>query len=354
MIRKVFKFLLIILLTLVILFAGFLSWQTINEFKPPKEQILASNFPADLIPDTLTIISWNIGYFGLGEEMDFFYEGGKLVRPEKEAYEKYRNACLKRLSTFDTADFIFIQEIDTASRRSWYENQMDLVSEVLTSYQGFFGINYKAWVPVPPTRPMGKVRAGLATFSNYVPVSAERVSFESSYDWPMRLFQLKRCFVKSTYNTIDGKQLILVNTHNSAFSDATELREKELNTLKSLMLDEYKKGNYVIVGGDWNQNPPSFDSTQLLPIYKSKHIRPGIPSDFIPQGWTYSYDPFHTTNRDVNIPYLEGETVSTLIDFFIISPNVELLRVKTIPTGYKESDHQPVVLNVALKAYIGK
>lgn len=348
MIRKIFKFLFFILLTIILLFTVFLGWQSINEFKPPKEQILASNFPADLIPDSITIISWNIGYFGLGAEMDFFYEGGKLVRPEKETYQKYRNACLERLTTFDTADFVFLQEIDTGSKRSWYENQMDLVSEVLPSYRGYFGINYNAWVPVPPTGPMGKVRAGLATFSNFVPVSAERVSFESSYDWPMRLFQLKRCFVKSTYNTIDGKQLILVNTHNSAFSDAAELREKELNTLKSLMLDEYKKGNYIIVGGDWNQNPPAFDSTQLLPIYKSKHIRPGIPSDFIPQGWTYAYDPLHTTNRDVNIPYREGETVSTLIDFFILSPNVELLSVKTIPTGYKESDHQPVVLNVAL------
>lgn len=346
--RKVIKVILLLLLTVILLFAGFLGWQTLTEFKPSTEEVLTIDEVAPAIDDTLTIISWNTGYFGLGAEMDFFYEGGKMVRPSKELYQKYRRAALERIQSFDTAAFIFLQEVDTQSGRTYFDNQLNVIKMMLPDYKEYYGTNYYAWVPIPPLDPMGKVRAGIVTLSQYSPVSAKRISFESSYSWPMRLFQLKRCFLELRFNTKDGKELILINTHNSAFSDAAALREKELNSLKTIMLDEYKKGNYVIIGGDWNQNPPGFDTTLLLPIYKSKKIYPGIPENLIPKGWVYAYDPSHTTNRDVDIPYLEGSTFSTLIDFFVLSPNVRLRSVKTIPSGYREADHQPVVLKVVL------
>lgn len=346
--RKLFKIILLLLLAVILMFALFLGWQTITEFKPLEEEIISKTEVSPVIDDTLTIISWNTGYFGLGAEMDFFYEGGNMVRPTKVLYEKYRKAALERIQSFDTAAFIFLQEVDTQSSRSYFDNQLNAIKTILPDYLDFYGANYNAWVPVPPLEPMGKVRAGLVTLSKFNPVSAKRISFESSYSWPMRLFQLKRCFLELRFNTKDGKELVLINTHNSAFSDAAALREKELNSLKTIMLDEYMKGNYVIVGGDWNQNPPDFDTTLLLPTYKSKRIYPGIPDNLIPKGWVYAFDPSHTTNRDVDVPYMEGSTFSTLIDFFVLSPNLRLQSIKTIPTGYREADHQPVVLRIVL------
>ncbi len=346
MFLKIIKTLLLFIFIVVLLFAGFLGWQTYFEFKPATEDVLLLNTEAPAINDTLTLVTWNTGYSGLGADMDFFYEGGKMVRPLHDQYEKYRNAVLKRIISFDTAAFILLQEVDTLSRRSYYENQFRSITESMPDFRSYFGVNYNAWVPVPPKSPMGKVRSGLVTLSKFPPSSVKRVSYESSYSWPMRLFQLKRCYLETRYNTMDGKELVLINTHNSAFGDAATLREKELSTLKSRMIDEYEKGNYVIIGGDWNQNPPTFDSTVVLTVYKSKTIKPGIPVDFTPQGWKYAYDPLHTTNRDVNISYKEGETVTTLIDFFVLSPNVNLQYVKTVLTGFSEADHQPVVMRV--------
>lgn len=348
MIRKIFRAILWLIFLVFILFASFLAFQTVNEFNPPKEIEFPVERP-DTIDDSFTIISWNIGYFGLGAEMDFFYEGGTMVRPSKEQYELYRHLALQRISTFDTAEFILLQEVDTMSHRSYKDNQFKDIIRILPGYEGFFAMNYKAWVPVPPSSPMGKVRAGQITLSRYNPQYAARMAFESSYDWPMRLFQLKRCYLETRFITRSGKELVLINTHNSAFDDAASLREKELNTLKQLMIEEYKKGNYVLIGGDWNQNPPPYDTADLLPVYKSKYISPGIPSDFIPTGWNYAYDPLHTTNRDVNTPYSEGSTITNLIDFFVLSPNIKLEKVQTIPTAYRESDHQPVVLKVTLQ-----
>ncbi len=338
------------LLLVVLVLVGILGWFTLREFNPPLiTDLQKAEGKSSVVGDSLSLVTWNIGYFGLGEEMDFFYEGGKMVRPTKELYLRYRQEALIRISTFKDADFIMLQEVDSVAKRSWYDNQLIAIDSVLPGFTGSFGLNYVAWVPIPLTEPMGKVRAGLSIYSKLVPLSAKRISFESSYEWPIRLFQLKRCFVEQRYMTKTGKELVVINTHNSAFDDATELREKELSTLKELIVEEYRKGNYVIIGGDWNQNPPPFDTTKVLSHYNPRLIEHGIPDDFIPSDWVYAFDPEHTTNRDVRTPYKEGITKSSLIDFFVLSPNIKLVEVKTIPTGFRETDHQPVTIKVILR-----
>lgn len=350
MVRKLLKGVLFLILLLVLVFAGFLGWFTIREYSPPEiTNLEISERTPTVVEDSLTLVTWNIGYFGLGKEMDFFYEGGKMVRPSKNLYMRYKQAALDRIGSFSRADFILLQEIDSFAKRSWYDNQIKAIESVLPGFTGSFGLNYVAWVPVPVTEPMGKVRAGLATFSKEIPLSAKRVSFESSYEWPLRLFQLKRCFIDQRYKTKNGKELVIINTHNSAFDDASELRIKEINKLKGLMIEEYRKGNFVIIGGDWNQNPPLFDTSKVLPFYIPRIIEHGIPDDFIPQGWVFAFDPEHSTNRDVDAPYETGGTRSTLIDFFILSPNIRLQEVNTVPTGFEETDHQPVVMRVVLQ-----
>ncbi len=350
MVKKVYKIVLGLILALVMLFLLFLGWQTITEFKPPDRQAINVGNNSTPVDDTLSLVTWNIGYFGLGAEMDFFYEGGKMVRPERDLYSKYLNEGLARIRSFSNSDFIMLQEIDTSSHRTYNDNQFRKVRELMPEFHSFYASNYNAWVPVPLKKPMGKVNAGIVTLSKTEPIEAKRVSFHSSYSWPMRLFQLKRCFLELRFNTKDGKQLIIVNTHNSAFEDASSMREQELAMLKNLMEEEYSKGNYLIIGGDWNQNPAPYDTNAVLDDYKAGVITPGIPEDFLPEGWQYAYDSLHTTNRYVKTPYIEGKTGSTLIDFFVVSPNIEVLKVETTPTHFKESDHQPVRLKVRLKA----
>lgn len=338
-----------LVLFVILIFAGFLAWQTLKEYNPlPVEAIQVAGTP-DSVPDTLMLTTFNVGYCGLGAEMDFFYEGGKMARPTEELLNRYQQGMLQRLKSFSKSDFILIQEVDTCAKRSWYSNQLNMIRSEMPEYETFFAMNYKAWVPMPVTNPMGKVRAGLVSLSKYTPAQAERNSFNSGYSWPMSLFMLKRCFLVKRFPTRNGAELVLVNTHNSAFSDAAEIREKELAQLRQLMDDEAKKGNYVIIGGDWNQNPVGFDTTQLLAQYLPKVIEPPIPGDFLPQGWSFAYDPLHSTNRNVEIPYTSGVTLTTLIDFFVVSPNIEVLTTQTTDIGFAESDHQPVTLRVVLR-----
>lgn len=347
--KRVWRGILGLLLILILFVAGFLIWQTIYEYKPEASSVIAIQGEATTIGDTITLTTYNIGYCGLGAEMDFFYEGGTMARPTEEQLHKYENGVVERLHDFGESGFILLQEVDTLARRTWYSNQVDLIAESLPEYKSWFVLNYNAWVPMPVTNPMGKVRAGLMTLSRQIPTEAQRISFNAGYSWPMSVFMLKRCFLITRYKTGKGNDLVLINTHNSAFSDAAEIRKVELAQLKSVMEEEFAKGNYVMIGGDWNQNPTTFDTTLLLPNYLPKLIEPPIPGDFLPEGWKFLYDPLHSTNRDVNIPYTEGITLTTLIDFFVISPNIEPLSVKTTVTGFSESDHQPVSARVVLK-----
>jgi endonuclease/exonuclease/phosphatase family metal-dependent hydrolase len=347
--RSLAGFLQKIILIIVSVAGIFLAWHTFSEYKPEATETIAATGPAGVTKDTLIIATYNTGYCGLGAEMDFFYEGGTMVRPDKESFDKYLGGVIGRIASLPDPDIIFLQEVDTLAKRSWYSNQYRLLQNRFDQYHSFFTLNYRAWVPMPLMKPMGKVRAGLMLMSKTNPEVVKRHAFSEGYSWPMSLFMLKRCFMEARYPTSDGKQLVVVNTHNSAFSDAADIREKELAQLKAFITDEYAKGNYVIAGGDWNQNPPAFDTAAVQDNYRVKTISPPIPGDFIPEGWQYAWDPRHPTNRDVNIPYRDGETLTTLIDFFVISPNVGLLSVETIPTGFAESDHQPVVMKVFLK-----
>ncbi len=346
---KIFRFLLRLVIVLTVGLIAFFAWQTFTEYSPGPLEVINVDSPPTEVNDTLSLVTWNIGYCGLGAEMDFFYEGGTMVRPGKENYDKYLGGVIGRLDSFENPDFILLQEVDTLAKRSWYANQHRLISNKFSDFHSFFAMNYNAWVPMPVLQPMGKVQAGLMLMGKAVPVAMERHAFNSGYTWPMSLFMLKRCYLLARYNAGNGKQLVLVNTHNSAFGDAAEIREKELSQLKTIMLEEYSKGNYVVIGGDWNQSPAVFDSTAIHVNYLVKTIKPPIPSDFLPAGWKYAFDPSHPTNRDVDIPYTEGKTKTTLIDFFVLSPNLGLISAKTIPNGFKESDHQPVTLKIELK-----
>ncbi len=347
-IRRALKLFLYLLLLLLLIFAGFLAFHTFTEYKPAKEEVLEVNDSGSALPKTLDLITWNIGYFGLGSDMDFFYEGGTMVMPTREQYQKYSMQALERIRSFDSADFILLQEVDINSKRSYYVNECEQVQKTLPNHHAYQALNYKAWVPIPVTNPMGRVNAGLATFARHMPSSAKRFSYNSSYDWPTRLFQLKRCYLELRFPVSDGKELVLINTHNSAFDDGAALRKQELRILQRVMGAEYAKGNYVIVGGDWNINPPGFDSTTVLSDYSIRNTQEKFSSSSVARGWTIAFDSLHATNRYVNIPYTAGKTHSTLIDFFVLSPNIRLESVKTQQTNFVESDHQPVHLKVTL------
>lgn len=234
------------------------------------------------------------------------------------------------------------------SKRSYLKNQLDTLSGALPNYNSAFAYNYRTWfVPAPLFNPMGKVRSGLAIFSKFLPSECIRYSFKSRFPWPKNLFMPTRCFILERFHLDNGKDLLLINTHNSTFDDGS-LRRIELEALKSLMLEEFQKGNYVVTGGDWNSNPPGYMINTISNGDVAKEILPRLEGEFLPAGWKWAFDPLMPTNRDVDQSYVKGSTKTTIIDFFALSPNIELLSVKTVNTSFEYTDHNPVLLQFRL------
>jgi exonuclease III len=137
----------------------------------------------------------------------------------------------------------------------------------------------------------------------------------------------------------------LINTHNEAF-DPGEIRRAQMEYLKILLLDEYSKGNYIIAGGDWNQAPPDFTPEFSGDVINTNQMT--LKSDYLPEGWTWAYDNTVPSNRTVTLPYNPAVTATTVIDFFLLSPNVRSISVRCIDLEFRNSDHNPVILEAAL------
>jgi endonuclease/exonuclease/phosphatase family metal-dependent hydrolase len=348
-IKKFLKAVIILIIALWLIFFGIIIYAVITDYKPGEKITIAETSSPQVLSDTVfSLLTWNIGYCGLDEDMDFFYDGGTKVRPPRESFERNLSQVtgfLKRTS--DSIDFIFLQEVDRKSKRSYRVDEYAGIEDVLKKSSSQFAINYKVFfVPVPPSSPMGKVYSGISVFGNDVPASSVRYAFPGKYGFPKQLFMLDRCFLVNRYPLSNGKELILINTHNEAF-DPGEIRRAQMAYLREFMLDEYSKGNYIIAGGDWNQCPPDFKADFANNIVYSNQMSLG--SDYLPPEWIWAYDNKVPSNRTVTAPYNPKVTATTVIDFFLLSPNVEEVSVKCIDLAFENSDHNPVYLKAKLR-----
>ncbi len=351
--KKSFKVLLYIILTIIILFVGFLTYISITDYRPAKVINLMSgenNMTIEpLDKDTFNFITWNIGYAGLGAGMDFFYDGGTKVRPSKKMVEKYLKGIEHFVSSRDSINFWFIQEVDMHSHRSYDFNEVKAISKANKGSQSIFAFNYKCpFVPVPWYNPLGAVKSGLMTLTDHPYDEATRYAYPLIAPWPKKLFLLDRAFILIRIPLANGKDLVIMNTHNSAYIYDSLLRVKELDVLKKKMLEEYAKGNYVIAGGDWNANPPNFRPAGNFDRNRYVPAEVRMSNETFPSSWIWAYDPTAPSNRQNNKSFVRGENGTTTIDYFILSPNITLLRVKTIDLNFADSDHNPVYMKVAL------
>ena len=342
----------VIIISGVVIVGGFFLFSILTEYQPaPVEPVQVSGataFPVDSA-SMFSLITWNIGYGGLGREMDFFYDGGKRVRPEKSYFQQSCAGINRFFQEHDSVDFFLLQEVDRNSKRSHYLDEVTWLETSLPDFCISFAPNYDCWfVPVPVRRPMGRVTSGLVTCSRYQPVTVNRHGFDKHVPWPNRLFYLKRCFMASRYALPDGHQLVLVNIHNSAYDTGGVLRVREMEMIRKFMLAEYEAGNYLVAGGDWNANPPGFTPEEILTGDRVKQDEFIGLHTFFPD-WEFAFDPLYPTNRNVDSAYKHGTTPVTIIDFYLVSPNIKVLDVHTFSTGFEESDHQPVYLQIVLR-----
>jgi len=347
--KKIIKIVFGLVCVLVLAFACLVGYATISDYQPDPVTQVFENKDAKAVPGQkdFKLLIWNIGYGGLSQDMDFFYDGGKQVRPARPIVEKNISAIEGFIAGQNNIDFFLFQEVDQKSKRSYSINEYLKIANIFPGFHSSFGKNYDVFfVPIPPANPLGSVLSGLQTLARFEPFAVTRHSFPGNYSWPMGLFMLDRCFLVSRFRLETGKELLVINTHNSAYDDGT-LRINQMAYLKNFLIREYEKGNYVIVGGDWNQCPPDFKPEfKLNPMDNENRL--DIEKGYLAR-WKWAYDRTIPTNRRLIAPYDQKTTLTTVIDFFLVSPNIDVKKVQGVYLNFEHSDHQPVKLDVSLK-----
>ena len=346
--KKLLKILLVVLLCVVIIAALGIGWLTVTEYRPEPVETAGVEGSAEKLDagSDIRILTWNIGYAGLGEGSDFFMDGGKNVKSADEATVKKYISGISDYVSGSGADVVLLQEVDRASSRSYDIDETEFFDGVKEYAPNFLC----KFVPYPMP-PIGRVNSDLLTVSQNEIDSAQRLALHCPFDWPVRIANLKRCLLVR-YLPIKGsdKQLVLVNLHLEAYDDG-EGKIAQTKQLREFIQSEYEKGNYVIAGGDFNQVFPG--SLDIYPNTHPENWEPGIlAEDTAPEGWTLAYDLSVPSCRLLNQPYDASDTENTqhyVIDGLILSPNVQLKTVETVDAGFENSDHNPVLVTVVLE-----
>ena len=360
--------LLLALLLLFTIILGYVTYLSANYYRIRDNQVLTieNNQTADITLDTTYSIStFNIGFGAYDREFDFFMDSGVMAdgtvvsgtRAKAESKERVlenTNGAIDIIENLAT-DFVFLQEVDTDSTRSYFVNQYEMFQNALEGYSSSFASNFHTGYLIYPFNDhIGSIQSGVATFSKYEIAESVRRSFPVDESFVNKFFDLDRCFVVNRLN-IEGsdKQLVLVNLHMSAYDEGGVIRAQQLEMLKNFISAEYSKGNYVIAGGDWNHDIADsleyFPSQQQIPAWVQQ-----ITEEDIPDGFSFAKTLNAPTCRAAEMPYTEGVNYTVVIDGFLVSDNIQIETISNIDTingkdiSFLYSDHNAVKMSFTL------
>lgn len=359
----------IIFLTLVIILAAYFVYLFVSYHRLPDHielevvaakawdegaeasgETLADKEMAELDTE-YSVMSYNVGFGAYGPDFTFFMDGGKQSWADSKEVAQSNIVNSAKLALSYNPDFIFIQEIDFDSTRTYHLDELELFRNEFADYSNVFAINYdSSFLFYPFNEPHGASRAGIGTFSKIAIDSAERRSFPITNSFS-KFFDLDRCYSVSRLPVANGKELVLINLHMSAYGSNPAVREGQTSMLREEMEKEYAAGNYVIVGGDFNHDLKKMEDDETA-SWAHMYDRKLLPEhfafamDLLPDE---EREGLRNSCRDSGVVYNPESSYTVTLDGFIISDNVEMTHYENISSGFAYSDHEPVLLSFKLK-----
>lgn len=363
--KKPLKILLLILLALLLLVGGyviyvFASYDRIEdnlalEVHRPETATLQEEQSPVPIGENLTLTSWNIGFGAYTDQYSFFMDGGKYSRAFSEsAVIENVTAIGEKLSDLDT-DFALIQETDIGSTRSYQVDERKMLVDSLEANRckyWTFAQNYDSpYLFYPVLEPHGASRSGLLTFSDFSITSALRRSLPIQTD-AAKVLDLDRCYCVNRLPAADGRELVLINLHLSAYTTDPAIADQQLAMLYADMVKEYEAGNYVVCGGDFNKDLLG-SSPEIFGVSgESYSWAQPLPEEDIPEGFRL-IKPFDADNpvascRNADAPWDPETNFQVTLDGFLVSDNVTVTGQWVVDTQFAYSDHNPVQMRFFL------
>lgn len=351
--KKILKALLVIVIVLLVLVGGLLTWLTIVEYKPgDTESVQVETVGGQAVSlsagDSVKLVAWNIGYGALGDNADFFMDGGKMVYTGDEARVRANMDAMVGEIKAQNPDILLLQEIDLDSSRSRHIDET-YYFDVLGYNNMAFANNFKVEFFPIPIPPYGHIDSGIATYSSYTTTSATRVQLPCPFTWPIRTFNLKRCLLITRILVEGGKELVIVNLHLEAYDDG-EGKAAQAQVLMDILNEETAKGNYVIAGGDFNQTFSNIENK--FPVFPEQWQAADMDVSPYESDWQFLMSPETASSRSLYTPLAGNDPDSLqyyIIDGFIVSNNIRVDSYEILDLGFVSSDHNPQVLNITLE-----
>ena len=345
-----------ILLVIVLVAVGYVAYLLISYNRIEDNQVLDVYHEAQteaVRTDTeYTAVTANLGFGAYTPDYTFFMDGGtESWAASKESVE----ACIDgsaNLIKEQSPDIVFLQEVDDNSTRSYHVDQHKMLDDAFDGYDSVFARNFhSAFLCAPPLQPHGFANSGLLTLTDFTMTDSVRRSLPISESLT-KFFDLDRCYSVSRAKTEDGKELVLIDLHLSAYGTNGDLQTQQMTMLFNEMKEEYDKGNYVIAAGDFNHDFTVDSKDVFNESYSEAYSwAAAFPDELIPQGISkvtdYASGMVTPSCRNCDVPYSD-ECFTVIVDGFMVSDNVTPTYVDIIDNGFLYSDHNPVVMKFRL------
>lgn len=354
-----FKSLAIIIVVVLLSIVGYIGYMQANFYRVEDGIALEISNPMTeelKLGKEYSVLTYNIGFGAYSPEYSFFMDKGN-IKGEKITNGKYSKGLsqadvekntkgsLEIIKTLNN-DFILLQEVDTKSDRSYFIDQSAMIKNGLKDYSSVFAVNFHSpYLIYPFNDPHGAVNAGLLSLSKYRINSSKRVSLPIDMGFITKFTDLDRCLSVQRIAVEGSKELVIINTHLSAYDEGGIIRKQQFELLNNIIDDEYNKGNYVIVGGDYNHtllgSKGIYPSEQDVPSWVAEldENQLNINASIVPAKNLAAVP----TCRSCNIPYTKGVNYTATLDGFIISKNIDAV-AENIDYDFQYSDHNPVKL----------
>ncbi len=209
--------------------------------------------PPPQAPKRLTVMTWNIAY-------------ARGTNPDNDANEMPTKAVVEQrlremgaLVRARGVDVLLLQEVDFASRRSRYVDQLAALSRHAELPYRARALSWRArWVPHPPWPPQrqyGQMRSGGAVLSR-LPITDNRVLLHPKPEENSALYNAFYLFRYSQFVTLQlsaDTTLLVVNNHLEAFKKRNRVAQAKLLAARLTTLPTPRP--LMLLGGDLNTTP---------------------------------------------------------------------------------------------------
>ncbi len=351
-------------ITLAVFFTITATWLYFSTYHPGdievEEITTISEGARKLSPSQkVKLMSWNVQFMAGNENNNFFFDGGQDPWPSIETINQI-TAQAAEIIIQENPDFIFLQEVDEGAARTGHRDQLQDLLDLLPDHYSHHTSSFY-WLAdyIPGAEIGGSVGMKLSIISKYPLKNARRYALAAitSDDIILRQFNAKRAVLGVAVPLAGGGQLQLLNTHLSAFSYGTDTMEKQVTRVKELITDFDKRGEAVLLAGDFNLIPSkaaydalsqrnrkyyNADYNELDMLTAHYASVPSIAETLsdTKQHW-YTHSPNHNNSQVPNktIDYIFYTKNLGLEDHYVLLKNTKMI-----------SDHMPVMAEFMLSA----